>query len=108
MALHISDLIVRRWAPEELRLHQAQLAGLEFHNVAINGVRSEHTQAVGVLMTDELASIEHFHDLRGLLSGLSNHLVLHRDNVVRLNLGEEVATEVDTIIKASGREPTGY
>ena len=49
-------------------------------------------------MTDELASIEHFHDLFGLLRSLSNHLVLHRDNVVRLNLSEEVATEVDTIV----------
>ena len=91
-----------------LRLHQAQLAGLEFHNVAIYGVRSEHTQTVGILMTDELASIEHFHDLLGLLRSLSNHLVLHRDNVVRLNLSEEVTTKVDTMIKASGRESTGY
>ena len=91
-----------------LRLHQAQFSSLEFHNVAINGVRSEHTQAVGVLLTDELASIEYFHDLLGLLRGLSNHLVLHRDNVIWLNLGEEVATEVDTIVKASGRDSTGY
>ncbi len=92
----------------ELPLHQAQLAGLEFHNVAINGVRSEHTQADGELRTDELASIENFHDLFGLLRSLSNHLVLHRDNVVRSSLSKEVATEVDTIIKASGRESTGY
>ena len=91
-----------------LRLHQAQLSGLEFYDVAINGVRSEHTQAVGVLLTDELASIEHFHDLLGLLRGFSNHIVLHRDDVVWLNLSEQVATEVDTIIKASGRESTGY
>lgn len=91
----------------ELHLHQAQLAGLKFHNVAINGVRSEHAKAVCVLLTDKAASIELLHDLLGLLRSLANHLVLHRENIVRLNLTEKVATKVDTIMKASGRISTG-
>jgi hypothetical protein len=56
-----------------------------------------------VLLTDEPANIEHLHDLLGLLRSLANHLVLHRENIVWLNLTEEVATEVDTIMKVSGR-----
>ena len=99
--------VFRPYKEVALRLHQAQLSGLEFHNVAINGVRSEDTQAVGDLLIDELATIEDFHDLLGLLRGLSNHLVLHRDHVVWLGRSEEGATEVDTMIKASGRESTG-
>ena len=95
----IFDLISRRWASVALRLHQAQLARLECHNVTINGVRSEHTQGVGDLKTHELVRIGHLRGLLGLLRSLSNHLVLHRDNIVRLNLSEEAATEVDTVMR---------
>ena len=90
-----------------LRLHQAQLAGLEFHNVAINGIRPEHTKAVGVLLIDDLTSVEHLHDLLGLLRSFSDHLVLHGDNIIGLDVTKEVATKADTMIKASRREPTG-
>ena len=81
-----------------LCLHQAQLAGLEFHNIAINGIRPKHTQAVGVFLIDDFASIEHLHDFIGLLRSFANHLVLHSENIVGLNLTKEVATEVDAVI----------
>ena len=102
-----SDLVSRRRASMALCLHQAQLPGLEFHNVPINGIRSEHTQAIGVLLIDDLASVEHTDDLLGLLRGFFDHLVLHSDDIVGLNVTKEVAAEVDTIIKASGRELGG-
>src|SRR5258708_24141173 len=87
--------------------HQAQFAGLEFHNVAIDGIRPEHTQSVGVLLIDDFASIEHLHDFFGLARSFANPLVLHGENIIGLNITKEVATEVDAMIKASAGNSTG-